>query len=415
MKRLAAGILIAGSLTLLGWSQAAPQAGPTWADPNEAAMGIAADQATNPAQKLDLLKKWEQQYPNSALKNKRTGMMAYALLSIVGAAYGKPAGDPAIAPGQKDAKQLAEHFDEYFDDAVRPAGTTPEQWTAIKKTVGMQVHLVLAWIAQVQKDDAAGEAECRKVLAIDPTQALCSYQIGATILHEMKESNTLTRYPEALYHLARSLWVTGPEALPATIRPTAEKFLKSNYTNYHGSTDGLDDLIAQTSPSPFPGADFQILSVNQLAALRQKDHDVWAQQHPELNFWETIKAALEDKGDTAFAGLQGVLFPPVGSDSYNGPAMFSATVVSTPSTKQLLVNVDNSAGDAVLKFDENIKGDIPAGTAIRFKGVVDSYTKDPAYVLTLIVQDPKTDITGLPDGVTFAPDAKGKTISKTRK
>lgn len=411
MKRLAAGILIAGSLTLFGWAQTAP----TWADPSESEIGLAAQQETNPAKKLELLKKWEQQYPNSAFKNNRSGMTAYALLSIVGAAYGKPAGDPAIAPGQKAAQQLADHFDEYFADPVKPDSMTPEQWSAVKKTSGMQIHLVLAWIAQVQKDDATGEAECRKVLAIDPTQALCSYQIGATILHEMKESNILARYPEALYHLARSLWVTGPGALPATIRPAAEKALKSNYSNYHGSADGLDDLIARTSASPMPGADFQILSVNQLAAMKQKEHDVWAQQHPELDFWETIKASLEAQGDAAFAGLQGVLFPPLGSDSYKGSAMFSATVVSVPSTKQLLVNVDGAAGDALLKFDENIKGDIPAGTAIQFKGIVDSYTKEPAYVLTLVVQDPKTDVTGLPDGVTFVPDAKGKTSLKPRK
>ena len=89
--------------------------------------------------------------------------------------------------------------------------------------------------------------------------------------------------------------------------------------------------------------------------------------------------------------------------------MFKGTVVSMPTTKEILVSVDNvPTGDALLKLEDNIKGDIPAGTSIQFKGVVDSYTKDPAYVLTLNIQEPKTDIVGLPEGVTFAPDAAAK-------
>jgi hypothetical protein len=51
-----------------------------------------------------------------------------------------------------------------------------------------------------------------------------------------------------------------------------------------------------------------------------------------------------------------------------------------------------------------IKGDIPPGTELRFKGVVDAWTKTPSYVLTLQILDPKTDIAGLPEGVTFIPD-----------
>ena len=83
-------------------------------------------------------------------------------------------------------------------------------------------------------------------------------------------------------------------------------------------------------------------------------------------------------------------------------------MVSQPNPKQILVSVDNvPTGDALLKFDDNIKGEIPAGTDIQFKGVVDSYTKEP-YVLTMNIQEPKTDITGLPDDIKFVPDAAAK-------
>src|SRR3954465_12973747 len=61
--------------------------------------------------------------------------------------------------------------------------------------------------------------------------------------------------------------------------------------------------------------------------------------------------------------------------------MFPAKVVAQPSPKELLVNVDNLAGDATLQFETPLKGTIDPGTAIKFKGVFESVIKDP-YMLT---------------------------------
>jgi hypothetical protein len=147
----------------------------------------------------------------------------------------------------------------------------------------------------------------------------------------------------------------------------------------------------------------------EIQEAKDKDHAAWALAHPELDFWENIRTALTTQGDAYFANLKDVGFPPPPSDTYKGGTMFKANVISSPSPKQLLVSVDNvPTGDAILKFEDNIKGEIPPGTAIQFKGVVDAYTKDPSYVLTLNIQEPKTDIVGLPDDVKFVPDAAGK-------
>jgi hypothetical protein len=403
LSKLVAGILIAGSLTALVWAQAAP----AWKDQGESDIGLAAGNEKDPVKQLDLLKKWEQQYPESALKGQRTFMTANALLQIAGAAYGKT--DPAVlSAGEKAGKQLEDHFGEFFDDAVKPAAATADQWATAKKTSGLQVHLFLAYIAQAQKNDAGAEAELKKTLEVDPNQASASYQLGSIIIHEMAVSKVLERYSEALYDLARSLAVTGPGALAAQMKPSADAALKKNYGNYHGSTDGIDDLIKTASASALPPAGFHIESIVDIQAAKEKDHAAWAAAHPDLDFWETIKGALVSQGDTYFTNVKDVGFPPPASDSYKGSAMFHAKVVSQPTPKQILVNVDNvPTGDALLKFDDNIKGDIPAGTDIQFKGVVDSYTKEP-YVLTLNIQEPKTDITGLPDTVKFVPDASPK-------
>jgi hypothetical protein len=188
------------------------------------------------------------------------------------------------------------------------------------------------------------------------------------------------------------------------------KALKANYINYHGDTSGMTDLITQAGGAALPPYNLQLLSAQQIANQNQREHAAWAQEHPDLNIWETIKDTLDQKGDDYFSGsLKGVGLPPT---DYKGPPLFKGTVVSVLSPKQILVNIDNAAGDAILKFDENLKGDIPPGTELRFKGVVDAWTKTPSYIVTLEILDPKTDIAGLPEGVTFVPDKAGP---RTRK
>jgi len=396
--------VLAGALATLVWGQAAP----AWKDQGESDLGLAAQNATDPAKKLDFLNKWEQQYPDSALKNQRTLMKLQALSTIVSTDYGKT--DAAsLAAGEKAAKDLNDHFDEYFADSVKPAQLTADAWATAKKSSAVTVHMYLAFDDSVKKDEAGAEVELKKVLQLDPNQALASYQLGSTVLREMAGKPVdPAKYSEALYDLARSVSVTGPTALPAATKGPADSALTKQYSNYHGSTDGLDKLKQQTASAALPPDGFHVESIVDIQAAKDKDHAAWAAAHPDLDFWENIKNALTTQGDAYFANLKDVGFPPTSPD-YKGPAMFSAKVVSQPSPKEILVSVDNvPTGDAILKFDDNIKGDIPAGTDVQFKGVVESYTKDPSYVLTMNIQDPKTDITGLPADIKFVPDGAAK-------
>jgi hypothetical protein len=411
--RLVAAVVISGSLTAIVWAQAAPAgqaapankaAGPQWKDQGESDIGLAANNEKDPAKKLELLKKWEQQYPDSALKNQRVLMVAQAQLAILQSAYQKT--DPAVlSAGQKAGQDLESHFKEYFDDANKPATVTPDAWAKARTATESQVHLIMAYIAGVQKNDQGAEEELKKLLAVNPNQAIASYQLGLTILHEMSVSKDVSRYSDALYNLARATQVTGPTALTPAVKAQAEAALKKQYINYHGSTEGLDQLVQQTASAALPPAGFHLKSINDIEAEKAADHAAWAAQHPDLDFWENIKNALMTQGDAYFTNLKDVGLPPAQSDSYKGPAMFTGKVVSQPDPKQILVNVDNvPAGDCLLTFNENIKGTIPEGTELQFKGIVEGYTKDPSYVLTILVQEPKTDLVGLPDDIKFVPD-----------
>jgi hypothetical protein len=90
------------------------------------------------------------------------------------------------------------------------------------------------------------------------------------------------------------------------------------------------------------------------------------------DLWRKIRSALiAPDGDKFFQQIKDAVTP----------TMFPGQVVSQPSPKTLIVNVDNPAGDATLKFENPLKS-IDPGTLVYFNGVVDSYVKVP-YMLTL--------------------------------
>ena len=205
---------------------------------------------------------------------------------------------------------------------------------------------MLAYIAQTEKDYDTAETEFRKVLLLDPEQAGTSYQLGATILRQMATNNELTRYSEAIYDFARSLAITGPNALAPEEKAAAESALKESYGSYHGSTDGLDELMRQVGASALPPPGFHIVSIGESQAFHRR-------------------------------------------------TMIGATVVSQPSVNRLIVRLDDApGGDAILTFDGDHIGAIRPGTRIQFTGIVDSWTPEP-YVLTFVIRDPHNDIVGL--------------------
>jgi beta-lactamase regulating signal transducer with metallopeptidase domain len=336
-----------------------------WLDQGEYEIGIAADREKDPAKKLELLKRWEQQYPSTDLRYQRTYLTAQTLMAMMQSASGKT--DPAVLDvGKKAGRQLADHLNEYFSDSVKPAAMPPEQWAKARKDSELRIHAVLALIAQTESDYDTAETELKRSLEIDPDQAGTSWQLGKTILQEMATNNEVTRYSEAIYVLARSLTVTGPAALPPELKALAESALRENYGSYHGSADGLDNLMKLAGSSALPPAGFHIISAVEL------NHTAWATAHPDLDLWETTRTALLEHGDARFQDLNATIF--------------RATVVSQPSPNRLIVNIDNiPAGDAVLRFDGGSFGAIPPGAVIHFKGVADSWNPDP-YTLTFVVR-----------------------------
>ena len=73
-----------------------------------------------------------------------------------------------------------------------------------------------------------------------------------------------------------------------------------------------------------------------------------------------------DSGAAYFdQSMKDALLPPENGDYKH----FKAKVVSHPSPKELLVSVDDPAGDATLEFALPLRGTIAAGQEIEFSGV----------------------------------------------
>jgi hypothetical protein len=103
--------------------------------------------------------------------------------------------------------------------------------------------------------------------------------------------------------------------------------------------------------------------------------------------WRMIRNALTiPEGDRYFQQIKGAQIPPAHQ-------RFSGNVVSQPSPNELIVNVDDPAGDARLLFLIAPNGTISAATAVHFEGVIRSYTTTPSR----LTQDVRPeDIDGLP-------------------
>jgi len=405
LSKIIVGIFAAGVLVTGAWAQA-PAAGapgaaapagkqPAVKDQGEYDLTQAIQKEKDPQKQMDLLKQWEQKYADSDFKGQRSVMMAQADSQMAAKAQQPGASAADTDAGQKAAQDLVDNLDKYLAPENKPANATDDQWKQAKQTLELQGHTVLGMIAMGKKspaDDATAEKEFKKLLELSPGNASIAYSLGTLILRERK----VERFPEALFYIARAVEITGPMALAPQGKTQADAYLKKAYEGFHGDDSGLADVKKAAASNPVMPADFKIESVTDIAKKQEGDQAAFAAANPDIALWRQIHDALKaPEGNTYFGQVKDSAIPPADGAF----KMFRAKVVSQPSPKELLVNVDNLAGDATLKFENPLKGTIDPGTPIKFKGVVESFVPEP-YMLTLATE--KEDIEGLPATV-FAP------------
>ena len=339
----------------------------------------------------------------------------YSLSAIERLVYTLP---PPPKPGDLDtaervSKYLLDNLDTVFAASNRPMDVKEADWSTYKPAMKNAAQATLAWVYVQRKDHPRAETELTTYLHMDPTQASTSLSLGGELLAQNKEHPE--KLPLGLYQFARAAAYDGQNSLPAAARKQAQDYLTKTYTAYHGSTDGLDKLLAQAKNNAFPPEGFSIESTQQIAAKKAAEQEDFVKTHPELGLWRTaIKDPLtKDGGDAYFEmSMKGALLP----GGANGVQKFKAKIVSmTPETKpkQIILALEQpGVPDVTLDLSEALPGKMEPGEELQFEGVAKAYTRQP-FMLVLDV-DPAQIVGWTGKNAPRTSAGKGKAKAKAK-
>jgi tetratricopeptide (TPR) repeat protein len=397
-----------------------------WKDNAEYELALAAQKETDPVKKIAALDKWKAGYPSTEYVDDRQGMY---LLAYEAAKQPRQAFDMALemlkahptnidalyatvsqvtlikpAPTPADMDTAEKNSNLFIDnpDTVKPPAVSDSDWVKTKAQVKSVAEQVLIQIYGLRRDDKRAVDDLRKLVTRDPNLAVASYQLGKTMMDILAAQKKPEDQPPALYQIARAVAITGPGALPANQVTTIQDYLKKAYKLFHGSEQGLPDLLALAKTSPFPPANFSIKSTVDIAKDEEAARQADIAKNPLMYTWvHGVKEKLASDGDTYFEAnvKDAALPPPDDKTTPPTPQYFDATIISmTPATKpkEILVGIEKpDIADAKLTFDMPLAGKMDAGEKIQFTGTAKDWSHDQKnVVVTFEVVDPKTDLKG---------------------
>ncbi|MGC9949681.1 MAG: hypothetical protein ABSF64_25215 [Bryobacteraceae bacterium] len=379
---------------------------------------------TDATKKLALLNTWKEKYPDSDFKLDRLQIFlptyqqlgqpakmidtAKEILAIdpkdITSLYWITFLTPTLGNTSPDALDTAEKAAQGLLAAEKPATAKDEDWAKAKPQTDGAAYTTLGWISMQRKNNELAEENFRKSLAISPNAVQVSYWLGTVLLAEKKPE----KQSEALYDFARAAAYDETGALAPEGRKTIDAYLTKVYNSLHGDSSGLAELKAMAKASPTPPADFKIKTAAQIAAEKEEE---LKKTNPQLALWLNIKGQLlSPDGQTYFdSSMKGAGLP----GGANGVAKFKGWLVSAKppvKSKELLVSMagKDQPADVTLKLVGS-DGTTPApltgkpgvGVEIEFEGISDSFTKEPAFMVTFAVE--KAKIVGLKEEKVAAP------------
>jgi tetratricopeptide (TPR) repeat protein len=271
-----------------------------WKDNAEYEIARAAVDETDPAKKLADLDKWRADYPATEYIDERQGiyLTTYIELKQPRQAFDKaqeilkvhpdnfqahalttsqvvlikPAPTAAdLDTGEGAANILIASQEGVFAPTRKPPELTDTQWTQVSSRSQIKpfAEQVLISIYALRKEDKRAVGDLTKLIQKEPTLALASYQLGVAMIRVFAAEKRPEDQPIAFYHMARSIAVEGQYPLPAAQKKQILDYLTKVYTAFHGSADGLDQLLAMAKTSPFPPANFRIPSTTDVARQQE--------------------------------------------------------------------------------------------------------------------------------------------------
>lgn len=239
-------------------------------DPAEYNAYIAAVNATDPAQKAQLMESYLQTYPNSVMKedglevllktyqqlNNTTqikavaqrllqvdpnNLTALALLSYLDRAQAQTGG-PDAAASLQEAGQLGARGLQAMQTATKPEGYTDAQWDSMKNSFRVIFLGSVGHAALQAKDYPVAQQNLKEVVALQPNDVNSIYLLALSYL---------TPKPPVVDGL---FWI----AKAADAAPQLMPYAKNQYIRYHGADTGFDELLATAKTSPTIPAGFTV-------------------------------------------------------------------------------------------------------------------------------------------------------------
>lgn len=403
LLRASAATIVAGAAlvsTMTPPAAAQEKKKPDWKDPAEYDLYKPITQTEDPKIWIEALDKWSKQYPQSELAPVRRQLYLeayrqlgrsreafnaaaevlrdspnnlFALSTIVGAIYQLDAPSPAdFDVAERATTTILANLDGIYSSENRPAEMTDTDAAKARPEMRVFAQRTAGWIDWQRKDFARAEVELRKAIEMDPKQGQVSYWLADAMLEQNKT------HPEkqlaALYCFAHAASYDGQGSLPLSDRKNLTAYLNTAYVKFHGSDEGLAQLLADAKAKPLPPPGFQIKSAAQIAKERMEAEQMFDKAHPERALWKDLRAALTDAdGETYFeTKMKDALVP----------RLKGRLVAATPAVKprELTLAIENPAGDVILKIDGSLPGRMEPGGELEFEGIARSFTKDPFMV-----------------------------------
>lgn len=378
--------------------EAAAQTGQaTWKDQAESDLYQAMSKETDPQKKIQMFQQWKEKYPTSAMGQYFLPLYVQAIQTIaapLGTLYASPTPSAdQIAGAQKAVDALNGNLDTLFAADRKPSQVSDADWAKAKKDMGQMAGNAPGYIAMTKKDYGTAEAAFTKSLQDDPAQG----QSGNLAYWLAQMNFAEKKYVPSMYYYARAAAYDGPGSLNQQGRQQVQQSLEKTYIAFHGSREGLDEMLATAKNSPVVPPDFKILSKREIAEKKLGEENAkqekLAKENPSMALWVSIKEAL--------TGAQAQSYFDTSMKGSAIPMEFKGKLIEAkPATnpKELVIAIaDGTTPDATLKFETPLKGKMEAGSDIGFKnGVASSYSANPFMVTFDVERENLTGWKGAP-------------------
>ena len=354
------------------------------------------------AKKIELLDQWKQKYPESDFKEDRAMVYVQTYQAKNDGANMWTACEELLAINPKSAPALfflmslstslkdPSKYDKGETYTKRFVELLPELYVgkdgdaqAMKEKKGQEVtaRKTLGQIAMDRKDYKRAESLYTEFLQWEPNSGNVSYALGNAMLLQKDKAKQIP----ALWHLARAAHYTGDDALPDASKKQLQAFFEKTYVNYHGSKDGMQEVLDAALKNPFPALDWKILSHQEILVAKM---DKIKEENPQLYIWLQLKEGLTGAGGAEYwtSTLKGSALP-----------KFKGKVVSSNpplKPKEVIVGISGPDLSEIKLVLEQPVGKVEPGTEIEFEGAVPTeFAADP-FMVTANMENAK--VTGLP-------------------